>query len=142
MSRIFVRNVPTKIKESEVQSLFSKCGKITDTILKTNFAFIQYETKSEAIDAIKLYNNYSLYGNKLNVELAKSRSEKLAERSNEKCFQCGEYGHWAKDCKPMRRYNRKEKKFKKIRASPTRSFSNSYSRSPSRSRSRSQSMSN
>ena len=80
--------------------------------------------------------------------MAKTRTEKLAERMNEKCFKCGEYGHWAKDCKFFKIRDKEEKrKFKRLRRSPKRSFSrslsydsneyNSKSRSRSRSRSRS-----
>jgi arginine/serine-rich splicing factor 7 len=141
MSRIFVRNVPTKLKESELVTLFSKVGKITDCVLKTNFAFIQYDDDRQALEALKSFNETNLMGNKLSVELAKSRTEKLAERMNEKCFKCGDFGHWAKDCKTFKRQKRQEKrKFHRIRRSPKRSFSRSLSNaSISRSRSRSRS---
>jgi RNA recognition motif-containing protein len=143
MSRIFVRNIPTKAKESDIEPIFGQAGKIEDVVMKTNFAFIQYETKTQAFEAIKLFNDYNMLGSKLSVELAKTRSEKLAERMNEKCFKCGSYGHWAKDCKTMKRQKRHEKrKFKKIRKSPERSFSRSLSNSSgSKSRSRSRSRS-
>jgi RNA recognition motif-containing protein len=140
MSRIFIRNIPNKVKESDLESLFSRAGKIVNTVLKTNFAFIQFETEREANESLKLFNEYNIYGNKLAVELAKSRIEKLAERMNEKCFKCGDFGHWAKDCKAAKLHRREERrKFKRIRKSPKRSFSRSlsnYSRSRSRSRDR------
>ncbi len=141
MSRIFVRNIPSKIKESDLESQFSKAGKITDLVLKTNFAFIQYEDERQALDALRQFHDTSIHGNKLVVELAKTRTEKLAERMNEKCFKCGDFGHWAKDCKVHKRQKRQEsRKFHKIRRSPKRSFSRSLSRgSESRSRSRSRS---
>ena len=142
MSRIFVRNIPAKTRETELESAFSKAGKIVDIVLKTNFAFIQYENDKQALEALKIYNDYSLNGNKLCIELAKTRTEKLAERMNEKCFKCGDYGHWAKDCKIFKRQRRQEKrKFRKIRKSPKRSFSRSLSNSVSRSESRSRSTS-
>lgn len=142
MSRIFVRNVPTKMKEEELMNHFSKAGKISECILKTNFAFIQFEDEKQALDALKIFNEVNLNGNKLSVELAKSRTEKMAERMNEKCFKCGDFGHWAKDCKTFKRQKRQEKrKFNKIRKSPKRSFSRSLSNSSnSRSRSRSRSI--
>jgi arginine/serine-rich splicing factor 7 len=148
MSRIFVRNIPIKAKESEVEELFKKTGKIIEIVLKQNFAFIQYSHEYEALQAVSKFNDYNLSGNRICVELAKTRTEKLAERMNEKCFKCGEYGHWAKDCKFFKIRDKEEKrKFKRLRRSPKRSFSrslsydsneyNSKSRSRSRSRSRS-----
>jgi len=142
MSRIFIRNIPTKTREVELESTFSKAGKITDIVLKTNFAFIQYESEKQALEALKLFSDFSYNGNKLSIEVAKTRTEKLAERLNEKCFKCGDFGHWAKDCKIFKRQKRQEKrKFRRIRKSPKRSFSRSLSKSlsPSRSQSRSRS---
>lgn len=140
MSRIFVRNVPTKVKQSDLENLFSKAGKISDIVLKTNFAFIQFEQEKEAYEALRLFSEYTLAGNQLSVEIAKSRTEKMAERLNEKCFKCGDMGHWAKDCKVVKKEKReKKRKFVKTRRSPKRSFSRSFSES-SRSRSRSRSL--
>jgi arginine/serine-rich splicing factor 7 len=152
MSRIFVRNIPTRTKQSEIEDLFKKIGKITDIVLKQNFAFIQYSHEHEAVQAVNKFNDFNMNGNKILVELAKTRTEKLAERMNEKCFKCGEYGHWAKDCKLFKYKAKEEKrKFKRVRRSPKRSFSRSMSydsyesksgsRSVSRQRSRSRSQS-
>jgi RNA recognition motif-containing protein len=150
MSRVFVRNIPSKTKQFEVEDLFKKAGKIIDIVLKPNFAFIQYNHEYEANQAVATYNDYYLNGNRISVELAKSRIEKLAERISEKCFKCSEYGHWAKDCKLLKTEVKEDKrKFRRMRRSPRRSFSRSLSyesndsvdnfKSKSRSRSRSNS---
>lgn len=152
MSRVFVRNLPSKATEAEIESLFSRCGKIEEIVLKTNFAFIQFSSFQASLEAINQFNDYTLYGNRISVEQAKSRTEKLAERINEKCFKCGEMGHWAKDCKSSKRinnstknsstlYSRPEKRrFRHVRKSPKRSFSwSSFESSSHKSRSRSRS---
>ena len=77
MSRIFVRNIPIKAKESEVEELFKKTGKIIEIVLKQNFAFIQYSHEYEALQAVSKFNDYNLSGNRICVELAKTRTEKL-----------------------------------------------------------------
>jgi RNA recognition motif-containing protein len=136
MSKVFIRNLPFKAKENDFENLFNRAGKVTEVILKTNYAFVGFDTEREANESIRLFNDYLFMGHKLSVEAAKSRTEKLAERLNEKCYKCGEFGHWAVNCKNLKRQKREEtRRFKKIRKSPKRSFSRSMS-SSSRSRSR------
>lgn len=146
MSRLYIGNIPFKVKENELENIFSKAGKVVQLIIKNNFGFIQFENERQANDAIRIFNGTELYGNKIFVEFAKTRIEKINERNSEKCFKCGELGHFAKECRKQMTSNNNSSivktkyRFQRTRDSPVRSFSNSFS-SLSRSRSRSRSRS-
>ena len=153
-TRIFIRNLPPKVTEDDLSTLFSKCGKIEEIIIKNNFAFIEYSTVQSSLNAIRNFNDYNFHGTKIVVEQAKTKNEKIAEKMREKCFKCGDYGHFAKDCrigishnldknggnKMMKieenkiekdynkfGFNERKKRFRRCRKSPKRSFNESIS---------------
>ena len=153
-TRIFIRNLPQKATEDDLNCLFSKCGKIEEIIIKNNFAFIEYSTVQSSLNAIRNFNDYNFHGTKIVVEQAKTKNEKIAEKMREKCFKCGDYGHFAKDCrigishnldknggnKSMKieeskiekdynnlGFNERKKRFRHCRKSPKRSFNESIS---------------
>ena len=153
-TRIFIRNLPAKVTEEDLNTLFSKCGKIEEIIIKNNFAFIEYSTVQSSLNAIRNFNDYNFHGTKIVVEQAKTKNEKIQEKMREKCFKCGDYGHFAKDCrigithnldknggnKSMKieeikiekdynnlGFNERKKRFRHCRKSPKRSFNESIS---------------
>ncbi|KAM7267623.1 hypothetical protein ACFE04_009789 [Oxalis oulophora] len=72
---IYVGNLPSDIRESEVEDIFYKYGRIVDIELKIPprppcFAFVEYENSRDAEDAIRGRDGYNFDGCRLRVELA------------------------------------------------------------------------
>lgn len=72
---IYVGNLPSDIKESEIEDLFYKYGRILDIELKLPprppcFCFVEFESARDADDAIRGRDGYNFDGCRLRVELA------------------------------------------------------------------------
>ncbi|PQP95157.1 serine/arginine-rich splicing factor SR34A [Prunus yedoensis var. nudiflora] len=72
---IYVGNLPSDIRESEVEELFYKYGRIVDIELKIPprppcYSFVEFESSRDAEDAIRGRDGYNFDGCRLRVELA------------------------------------------------------------------------
>ncbi|KAL2556297.1 Serine/arginine-rich splicing factor SR34A [Forsythia ovata] len=72
---IYVGNLPADIRESEVEDLFYKYGRILDIELKIPprppcYCFVEFESARDAEDAIRGKDGYNFDGCRLRVELA------------------------------------------------------------------------
>lgn len=72
---IYVGNLPLDIRESEVEDLFYKYGRIVEIELKNpprppGYCFVEFESSRDAEDAIRGRDGYSFDGHSLRVELA------------------------------------------------------------------------
>lgn len=78
MSRVIVKNVPSKIDERKLRELFEQCGHVTDVKLQKcrngrsrHFGFIGYHSEQEAEAAVKHFNKTFLNSVRIEVEIAK-----------------------------------------------------------------------
>ena len=78
MSRIIVKNIPTKIDETKLQELFEQCGQVTDVKIQKcrngrsrHFGFVGYHNELEAETAVKHFNKTFLNSVRIEVEIAK-----------------------------------------------------------------------
>jgi arginine/serine-rich splicing factor 1/9 len=76
MSRIYVGNLPIDIKESEIDDLFYKYGRIREIDVKTParppaFCFITFDDIRDAEDAVRGRDGYYFDGGRLRCEFAK-----------------------------------------------------------------------
>ncbi|KZV43119.1 hypothetical protein F511_04511 [Dorcoceras hygrometricum] len=72
---IYVGNLPADIRESEVEDIFYKYGRILDIELKIPprppcYCFVEFENSRDAEDAIRGRDGYNFDGCRLRVELA------------------------------------------------------------------------
>lgn len=75
-ARIYVGNLPLDIRESELDDLFYKYGRIREIELKTPgrppaFAFITFDDHRDAEDAVRGRDGYNFDGYRIRVEFAK-----------------------------------------------------------------------
>ncbi len=77
MSRIIIKNLPSKVTESSIREQFSNCGTVTDVkLLKTQrgvfrrFAFVGYSTETQALKAVEHFNKTFIKASKIEVEVA------------------------------------------------------------------------
>ncbi|KAJ7965257.1 putative Arginine/serine-rich splicing factor [Quillaja saponaria] len=73
---IYVGNLPSDIRESEIEDLFYKYGRILDIELKIPprppcYCFVEFDNARDAEDAIRGRDGYNFDGCRLRVELAR-----------------------------------------------------------------------
>uniref|UniRef100_A0A8C1UD24 Serine and arginine rich splicing factor 7a n=2 Tax=Cyprinus carpio TaxID=7962 RepID=A0A8C1UD24_CYPCA len=140
--KVYVGDLGNGAAKGELERAFSYYGPLRSVWVARNppgFAFVEYEDARDAEDAVKGMDGKVLCGSRVRVEMSngmsrKSRYGRPSRRQfdpNDRCYQCGECGHYAYDCY----------RFNKRRSRRSRSGSRSRSRSRGR-RYRSRSRSN
>jgi arginine/serine-rich splicing factor 7 len=118
--QIFVTKLPRDTTRDDIKDMFRTFGKIREITPKKGFAFVEFYDRHDADDAIDRMNGERVEGgNRLVCERAgekKSRRESRGPQRDDKCFNCGDRGHWANECKKSSRSRRK-------RYSSSRSYS-------------------
>ncbi|GIY21121.1 glycine-rich RNA-binding protein RZ1B [Caerostris darwini] len=163
-SQLFVGRLPIDIREKDVEQVFEQYGRLLRCDVKYGmfgstgrrgsgrtgmaYAFVDYDDRRDAEDAIKYENGREIKGQSIVVEWARgpsyrSRREsygRSSRQNSEECYRCRRTGHWARDCPDQDRYYPRSSRNRSRSRSRSRSYrSRSYRnrRSVSRSRSRS-----
>jgi len=83
-TRVFVGRLSQRATERDVEDFFRGYGRINDVMLKSNFAFVEFDDHRDAEDAIHDLNGKDLLGDRVALELAKrpphGRDAERAER--------------------------------------------------------------
>ncbi|EDL38504.1 mCG17902, isoform CRA_c [Mus musculus] len=143
-TKVYVGNLGTGAGKGELERAFSYYGPLRTVWIARNppgFAFVEFEDPRDAEDAVRGLDGKVICGSRVRVELStgmprRSRFDRPPARRpfdpNDRCYECGEKGHYAYDC---HRYSRRRRSRSRSR-SHSRSRGRRYSRSRSRSRGR------
>ena len=114
MSRIIVKNLPSRVKETRLRELFSQCGEVTDVkLMKTRsgafrrFGFVGYVSESQAKAAVQHFNKTFIDASRIMVEEAKPYGDVSLTRP------------WSKYSSGSSAYLKREKKHKETEGSKT-----------------------
>ncbi|MFH4981385.1 hypothetical protein AB6A40_008094 [Gnathostoma spinigerum] len=74
-SRIYVGNLPSNVRERDLEDLFYKYGKISYIDIKNSrgacFAFVEFDDKRDAEDAVYGHDGYNYDGHRIRVEFTR-----------------------------------------------------------------------
>jgi len=70
-SKVFIGNVPSDCRESDIENFFRGIGEVRDIVLKNNYGFCEFVDYYDAKDAVKEKDGERLLGVRVRVEFAK-----------------------------------------------------------------------
>ncbi|XP_041365207.1 serine/arginine-rich splicing factor 7-like [Gigantopelta aegis] len=153
--KVYVGDLPREASEKELERHFGYYGRLRSVWVARNppgFAFIEFEDHRDADDAVRALDGGTICGARVRVEHSNGKvrpkpwqrgggggrmdrgppRSRKAFHPDDKCYECGERGHYAYDCY---RLSRRRKRSRSRSKSASRSRSRSRSRRRSRSRS-------
>ncbi|KAG1941711.1 splicing factor, arginine/serine-rich [Pimephales promelas] len=117
-TKVYVGNLGTGAGKGELERAFGYYGPLRTVWIARNppgFAFVEFEDPRDAEDAVRGLDGNVICGSRTRVELStgmprRSRYERPPTRRpfdpSDRCYECGEKGHYAYDC---HRYSRRRR---------------------------------
>jgi len=153
--KVYVGDLPRDATEKEIQQAFCSYGPIKNIWVARNppgFAFVEFEDPRDAEDSVRELDGRSICGVRARVELSTGKSKpkpwmrggdsssggssnRRAFDPSDKCFECGERGHYAYDCKKYGGGGSRQRSYSRSRSRSPRYRNNDRSRDRYRSRS-------
>ena len=70
-SRVFIGNLASdKVSRQDIESLFSRFGKVLGVSLHKSYGFVQFESENSAKDSVESVNGHKLHGQILGMAVA------------------------------------------------------------------------
>jgi len=85
--KVYVGNLPDNCKEGPLRDLFSPYGTVKDVLIIKKYAFIHFESESDAEKAVRDLHKTKLLGNELTVEISnrdRDKNQRKPERRRSK----------------------------------------------------------
>ena len=73
---MYVRNLTVAVTEEKIQEVFEEYGKVERVKKIKDYAFVHFEDREKAVEAMKGLNHKDLMGAELQISLAKPPSDK------------------------------------------------------------------
>eukprot|EP01084_Bolivina_argentea_P226312 382284_1 len=70
-NKVYVGNLSSRTRESDIKTEFSKYGHVVDIVLKYDVAFVEMDNEKDMEDAIDALDQYEFHGRKWLVEPAR-----------------------------------------------------------------------
>ena len=107
--KVYIGDLPKNANEKDIETAFTCYGSVRSVWVARNppgFAFVEFEYGRDAEEAVKGLDGTTICGTRVRVEPSTGRVRaKLRDTSRrsfdpaDRCYKCGERGHYAYDCR-------------------------------------------
>ncbi|XP_018336917.1 serine/arginine-rich splicing factor 7 isoform X2 [Agrilus planipennis] len=119
-TKVYVGDLGNNASKQELEDAFGYYGPLRNVWVARNppgFAFVEFEDPRDAEDAVRGLDGRTICGRRARVELSNGkggsgryrgppRSRGRPFHPDDRCYECGDRGHYARDCHKYRRRRR------------------------------------